>query len=320
LLLVREEKKIELAARVAARATDDDAVVRSHVVETLRVLEAGDAASLGALELLAKDQAPAVAAAAGWAIRSVKFRALVRAVRDPELAAIVARLEREATRSESLAELRARGAAAADARAALLFLLAERSNREAVQTLLAIAAIDAEIEEALKRQASWGVREAELALAQMSPKQEPEPAPVRHEPPPQPKLSPLVAVFTLDAKMLKAGDRATLTDVFAALLTSVGGFRVVPRDAIKERLTQSKLASYRACVDESCQIELGKALAAEKVINTKVVRQGTTCLTTATLYDLRTEASERASVAKSACSSAALTQALTTLAGDLAPR
>jgi hypothetical protein len=94
----------------------------------------------------------------------------------------------------------------------------------------------------------------------------------------------------------------------------------VPREAIRRRLEQSKEKSYRACVDESCQIEIGKAVAAEKVISTKIIRQEASCVATATLYDLRTEATERAAVVQSSCAVSDLTRAMNELAMAIRPK
>jgi hypothetical protein len=117
--------------------------------------------------------------------------------------------------------------------------------------------------------------------------------------------------------MLKSAQRTTLTDLFAAQLTSVAGFRVVPREQIRRLLQASKNESYRGCVDEACQIQLGKALAAEKVIRAKTVREERQCLSTATLYDLRTEASERAAVTRGECTAMGLSRAMEALARSL---
>mgnify|MGYP000334928875 CR=1 FL=1 len=49
---------------------------------------------------------------------------------------------------------------------------------------------------------------------------------------------------------------------FAAIAERVG----VSEGQVLDRLNQLKRASYRACYDAACQIELGKALAAQKVL------------------------------------------------------
>jgi hypothetical protein len=43
---------------------------------------------------------------------------------------------------------------------------------------------------------------------------------------------------------------------------------------MRDRIASDKAESYRACVDQSCQIELGKAMAAQKSLATKLIRVG----------------------------------------------
>ena len=110
-----------------------------------------------------------------------------------------------------------------------------------------------------------------------------------------------------------------LTDYLAARLASGGGFRVVPRDLLHRRLAAQKRASFRSCYDQSCQIELGKELAAQKVLATRVFRLAARCTITANLFDLRTEASERAATLQTGCSDAALLGGISDLVGQLSP-
>lgn len=328
LIAVAQEKDAAKSALVAARATDEHPHVRLYAAEALRAIDARDPAARGALDLLARDQDARVSSAAHAALRALQFRAFETSC-DGQCAKLIAALESSKTRMNALAELRVLGPAARPALEALMFIHDGAGAEEAkviAEVVAAIGPIDDRAEAALVELAGQGVREAQLAIAQLEQKRKAESSSntsSRGSPQvstPAEKEAPLVAVFALDAPMLKAKDRAALTDVLAALLTSLGGFRVVPNEAIKKELARSKLASYRACVDESCQIELGKALAAEKVLRTRVIRQEDRCLTTSTLYDLRTEASDRAAVAKSACTPAELTRALTELAQDLAKR
>lgn len=322
LIAVAREKNAAMSVAAAARATDEHPQVRAYAAEALEALEARDPAARGALELLSKDQDQRVSAAAHRALRALQFRAFAAAA-DEQTATWIAALESPASRLEALRRLKALGPAARAALDALMFVHERATPEEAqaiAEVVAAIGPIDRATEAALETLAARGSREAQLALAQLEQRRKTEP-PQKTEPPPREadRAAPLVAVFMIDAAMLKAKDRAPLTDVLAALLTRSGGFRVVPSEAIKKELTRSKLASYSACVDESCQIELGKALAAEKVLRTQVIRQGSGCLTTATLYDLRTEASDRAAVAPSACTPAEFTRALARIAEELAP-
>jgi len=71
-------------------------------------------------------------------------------------------------------------------------------------------------------------------------------------------------------------------------------------------LAQSKQDTYRACYDESCQIEVGKALAASKTVSTTLLRVGSRCAFTSTVFDLRTEAADNASSVQTSCDEDAL--------------
>jgi hypothetical protein len=110
--------------------------------------------------------------------------------------------------------------------------------------------------------------------------------------------APVVAVFDLQdgARKGRLPDDSLdqLTDYLAALLTERVGYRVVPRDQLRARLAEQKTESFRQCFDQSCQIELGRALAAEKSLAAKVLHFGSKCAVTAVLYDLRSETTERA--------------------------
>ncbi len=80
---------------------------------------------------------------------------------------------------------------------------------------------------------------------------------------------PVVAVFNIEVKQLalRATVRQSLSDYLAAQLASSGAFSVVPRDRIKRELTKQRKASYKDCYSQSCQIEIGQELAAQKAIS-----------------------------------------------------
>jgi hypothetical protein len=165
--------------------------------------------------------------------------------------------------------------------------------------------------------------------------------------PPPPKIepkktpAPIVALFDLQdaAGELGAQSVEQLTEYLAARLAA-GGFRVIPRDQLRARLVQEKTKSYRACFDQSCQIELGRALAAQKSVACKLLRLGSgegspargggtpeargapkvQCALTALIFDLRSEATERAATVETGCTDPQLLEGLRKLAEQLAPR
>jgi hypothetical protein len=133
-----------------------------------------------------------------------------------------------------------------------------------------------------------------------------------------PKLpnGPVVAVFVTQ-ETLRHLKRGQLSDYLAVRLTSECGFRVVPQDQIKAQLLEEKKKTYRHCYDQRCRIELGKAVAAEKILAVRIFKTGQQCVVTASLYDLRTETTERAATTRVKCSDASLMSALDTIAHQL---
>ena len=113
---------------------------------------------------------------------------------------------------------------------------------------------------------------------------------------------PVVAVFEIknEAK-LSRNEVRQLTDLVATQLTASGLYQVVPNSELKNALRQKKAESYKSCYDEACQIEIGKEIAAEKTLATKVSKLGKTCIITMQLYDLRRSASEKAASKTGKC-------------------
>ena len=119
---------------------------------------------------------------------------------------------------------------------------------------------------------------------------------------------PAVAIFNVDARDagLSAGFISTLSEFITVRFTESARFRVVPRKTIREALKKQKVESYKECYDEACQIEVGKELAAQTTVATKIRKIGNLCLVTMTLYNLRKAAADRASSSTGACGEQAL--------------
>ncbi|HOX44462.1 MAG TPA: formylglycine-generating enzyme family protein [Myxococcota bacterium] len=134
---------------------------------------------------------------------------------------------------------------------------------------------------------------------------------------------PIVAVFDLEVKgaKLDGGTVDRLTDYLSTLL-GTRGFQIVPRSQLKERLVEAKKGSYKECFDQTCQIEVGKELAAQKSLASQVLKIGSQCKITLNLYDLRRAASEASGAASGGCDEdkvvASLEQALEGMLGRVA--
>jgi hypothetical protein len=129
---------------------------------------------------------------------------------------------------------------------------------------------------------------------------------------------PIVAVFDMEDRGsgLDKQVLVNLTDYLASLLAE-GGYQVVPRDQIRERLKEQKTESYKECYDQSCQIELGRELAAQKSLDISILKIGNQCQMTANLYDLKKSTTELAANADADCNEESLLKALRDIANKL---
>jgi hypothetical protein len=137
---------------------------------------------------------------------------------------------------------------------------------------------------------------------------------------PAAKPQRILAVFGIEdrEKVLPAAEAEKLAEVLSTKLAEQKGYRVIPRAQLRKQLSAKRKESYRACYDSACQIELGKALAAQSVVASRVLRVGGGCTLTVKIYDLKTEATLAAASAKGACASAALLGAIERVARRLA--
>src|SRR5262249_41056226 len=92
-----------------------------------------------------------------------------------------------------------------------------------------------------------------------------------------------------------------LTDYLATRLAETGRYRIVPREQLRRVLVEQKKESYGDCIDESCQIELGKAVAAQLSLRTQLLRVGAECALSATMYDLKFEATSSGASVRTPC-------------------
>ncbi len=131
--------------------------------------------------------------------------------------------------------------------------------------------------------------------------------------------TPVVAVFNLqgDASEFKSDEFEYLSEYVSTQVAASGRFKVVPRSEIKRTLAAQKKVSFEACYDESCQIEVGKELAAEKVVVGSIRKFGGLCLVNLRLFDLATSASEGAGTARGACTGLEVLRSLDQAIGQL---
>ncbi|HOX45971.1 MAG TPA: hypothetical protein PK668_20380 [Myxococcota bacterium] len=116
----------------------------------------------------------------------------------------------------------------------------------------------------------------------------------------------------------KEAELVQLTTFLATAMAATGKFTVVPREQLRQRLLEEKKDSYRACYDNACQIELGKAVAAEKTLATQLIQVGAECAVVANVYDLRSETAATAAMVQTACGEAQLLDAMRQVAEQIA--
>jgi len=111
--------------------------------------------------------------------------------------------------------------------------------------------------------------------------------------PQEPDVLPVVAItdIVLDGVILPDGVVDRMTDYLLSRITAGGKYLVVPRDQIREALVRQKVEAQAPCYG-SCQIKLGGAVAAGKVLQTKMMRLGKECSVILDLYDVQTETME----------------------------
>jgi hypothetical protein len=129
----------------------------------------------------------------------------------------------------------------------------------------------------------------------------------------------IVAVFDIEDRtsLLTPATGRQLSEYLAAQVTRHAGYQVVPRHQLRARLARQKTESYKACYDQRCQIELGKAVAAERSLATTLLRVGEQCVLSSMLFDLKTETTVRAATVKMACSDEAFLSGVERLAREL---
>lgn len=129
----------------------------------------------------------------------------------------------------------------------------------------------------------------------------------------------VVAVFDIESRAPGVSRESLLAlgDYLTTRLTETGRYQVVPREQIKAQLGRQKAKSYDTCYDEACQIEIGKELAAEQVVATRIAKLGKRCLVTMKLFELRSATAGGGATAHAECTEEGLLAALETAVAKL---
>ncbi len=158
---------------------------------------------------------------------------------------------------------------------------------------------------------AWANKDVFAKLASPVPPGKPTPAKITKK--------VVLAIFDIHDASRKL-DKETLDNLtlfLGTLLVQQGKFNVIPRDQVRARLRDEKKGSYRQCIDESCQIDLGKALAAQKTLSTVLIKIGEKCVLTSTLFDLKSETAQEGATVETTCKNNELLAAMKLIAAQL---
>jgi len=123
---------------------------------------------------------------------------------------------------------------------------------------------------------------------------------------------PRVAVFELELRNLnlKTSMARLLRDYLSDRLAATGKYHVVPGAKTRAALTREQARSRKASFDRKRQIRVGKALAADMSLSTRVMRIGQNCTVTSTLYNLETQLAETGASESGPCDEESLQWAI----------
>ena len=114
--------------------------------------------------------------------------------------------------------------------------------------------------------------------------------------------SEIIAVFEIERRgvPLKAATMSNLNDYMYGRL-AFAGFKLTPQSQVRERVVSLKRESHTDCFDQSCQIELGKAVSADKSLSSQLIKIGDVCSLQSQIYDLKTETTDVGAQAEGPC-------------------
>jgi hypothetical protein len=129
-------------------------------------------------------------------------------------------------------------------------------------------------------------------------------------PPPSAQRAVMLVLDVEDRQaVLTEPERVHLSSYLAVRAVERAQYRVTPRGLLVERLREEKAASLAPCVDDGCRIELGKAMAAERLLYPRVLKDGEQCVLGVSQYGLESETARWARIESSECTLSALYRA-----------
>ena len=98
---------------------------------------------------------------------------------------------------------------------------------------------------------------------------------------------PIVTVLDFSISQVSEQEAAILVDYFSNHLVSSGKYRVIDRSQRRTILSELEF-SYDGCVDEQCQLEIGKLLAASYIFTGSLGKLGSRLILNMSLVDVET--------------------------------
>lgn len=101
------------------------------------------------------------------------------------------------------------------------------------------------------------------------------------------KNKPLITVFDFKSENISKSDSILIVDLITSSLISTNKYRVIERSQRKKILEEINF-SLSGCVDDSCQIEIGKMLSAEYIITGSIGKVGNKFVLNLRVLDVET--------------------------------
>ncbi|GEM_PF-6772741 len=108
-----------------------------------------------------------------------------------------------------------------------------------------------------------------------------------------------------------------LGDYLAGRLAMCNLYRLAPRDQLRKEIARQRTQSHQDCYDQSCQIELGAQIAADKSLSTSIIKIGNICEVTSSLYDVRSETTVLGASQEGKCTEEAIRKSLLSVVSQL---
>lgn len=106
-------------------------------------------------------------------------------------------------------------------------------------------------------------------------------------PPDEEAYRPIITVLDFNVEKISASEAEILVDLLTTELFHTRKFRVIDRKQ-REKILEEQKFSYSGCVDESCQLEIGKLLSSENIVVGSIGKVATRFIFNVKIIDVET--------------------------------